>query len=451
MVINDGLCWFKNVLKKQLSIAARLYLSLALILSPIFLMNDAIANTSALGGWEIVNKSMEGATRVYNGAKNSIVNGASFAKTSVAKYKPTAAQVAKGIGRTGAVLAVDLAIKSLLGAVDYVMDPANNQVKYTKLFPCTPSLCTSYQYVWLYNNLYYESYQDACNAMFAVVVTQSSLAYGLEKTVLIDDNTARCYFYSTIYPDLDNLRFSNPVSRIVNPTYNPSSREEERTIPYTDIAQEIIDTAESGDTRAGGYAGDVADWELSNTPSVQQNVKQQLDANAKTNTAENAAEATGNTKPNTANPDVTDISLEFPAFCGWAPTVCEAAQTVITFPTTLTNWWDTSTSSITQGWQQVKDWVQDATDFFNQEPDTPEPDPLDIPDLPVNAEQITLNADNTCPTDSVNFNLAGQAVTLQMPYQPVCNALNFFRPAVLVVGAIASVYIVAGVRTKEDE
>jgi hypothetical protein len=45
----------------------------------------------------------------------------------------------------------------------------------------------------------------------------------------------------------------------------------------------------------------------------------------------------------------------------------------------------------------------------------------------------------------------GKSVTLDMPYQPVCDALNFFKPAVLLVGAVASVYIVAGVRTKEED
>lgn len=40
--------------------------------------------------------------------------------------------VAKTIVRTRAVLAVELAIDEILGAVDYVMDPAHNQIRYSR-------------------------------------------------------------------------------------------------------------------------------------------------------------------------------------------------------------------------------------------------------------------------------------------------------------------------------
>ena len=67
------------------------------------------------------------------------------------------------------------------------------------------------------------------------------------------------------------------------------------------------------------------------------------------------------------------------------------------------------------------------------------------------ADKVNLSASSTCPQDSVSFSVMGKSVTLDMPYQPVCDALTFFKPAVLLVGAVASVYIVAGVRTKEED
>ena len=47
--------------------------------------------------------------------------------------------------------------------------------------------------------------------------------------------------------------------------------------------------------------------------------------------------------------------------------------------------------------------------------------------------------------------LMGQTYTIELPYQPVCDALTFFKPAVLAVGAITSAFIVAGINVKGED
>lgn len=414
--------------------------------------NSAYASTSsALGGWNIVNRGMEGASRVFNASKTAVINGANVAKTSIAKYKPTTAQVAKGIGRTGAVAVVAFAIEQLIGAVSYTMDPANNRVIYYNLpdeqLPHIPK-------VWTYYSAYqqvgvHSSANSACQAM---IPYSDALypSYQVIKAIVSSQNatSATCQLFNKY----DLLKDLYTLSYVNNPYYDPDAKDdnEEKYLPYSAIAAEIIGEAEGGDTRAGGYVGEVADWELANTPSVQQNVKQQLDANAKTQTAEAAGEATGNTKPNAANPDVTDISLEFPAFCGWAPTVCEAAQTVIAFPTTVTNWWDTATSEISDAWALIKEWVRDATDYFKDEPDSDTQIDIDSPLSPdINTN---VNFGGQCPAPIVsNYSFHGQSIQWGITdFSPLCDVLSsFLRPVVISISSFIAVLIIAGVRTDE--
>mgnify|MGYP000467544148 CR=1 FL=1 len=58
-------------------------------------------------------------------------NGAKKIATGTAKITPTAAQVSKVLARGAAGYALSVAVEQLLGAVDWVLDPANNQIVYT--------------------------------------------------------------------------------------------------------------------------------------------------------------------------------------------------------------------------------------------------------------------------------------------------------------------------------
>ena len=96
MAINDGFYRYKNVLKKQLKLASRIYLSLAIVLSPIFFINSANASTLAGGsGWRVASTVANGIGVTVNGVKDVMVNGAKKTMTGVANLTPTAGQVGK--------------------------------------------------------------------------------------------------------------------------------------------------------------------------------------------------------------------------------------------------------------------------------------------------------------------------------------------------------------------
>ena len=126
----------------------------------------------AAGGfapWTITNTVAQGASTILTGSKEVILNGAKKIATGTAKITPTAAQVSKVLARGAAGYALSVAVEQLLGAVDWVLDPANNQIVYTK--PETnesgePNLGPLIYYPYSYYNQTYNTVREACQAAF---------------------------------------------------------------------------------------------------------------------------------------------------------------------------------------------------------------------------------------------------------------------------------------------
>ncbi|KAF1018449.1 MAG: hypothetical protein GAK29_04228 [Acinetobacter bereziniae] len=102
--------------------------------SLLLLLNSALVNAS-IGGWILSNPTAVGASILYDGTKGSA--------TSSILISPNASEVAKVL-RGG--IALSFAVEQLLGAVDWVLDPANNQIVYTKPHNPyqAPTLCQNY-------------------------------------------------------------------------------------------------------------------------------------------------------------------------------------------------------------------------------------------------------------------------------------------------------------------
>lgn len=441
MVSNDDVYRYKNVLKNKIAFVFRIYLSIAICLSPIFLMNQANA---AIGGWTLGNPVAQGASAVYDATKTVLINGKDVIKNSSVKITPTAANVAKVLARTGVTLALSVAVEQLLGSVDWVLDAENNQIKY--LDPAAPG-----PYLYGVSSAFYATSPQASCAL------QDAANAGSWVGKITYDPT-KGEFGSCVG---ENYPQGWTLYRVANPAYDPTAEENYKTLPLSTVAAQVISNAESDtDKKVAAQsvtmtaAQDIVN-EAESDETKARPIATELDKAASTATDEAATGTATQTKtdPTTGEPttETTDISLEFPAFCGWAPTVCEAAQTVISFPTTLTNWWDTAVVSMSEAYELAKSKVEEATEYFSEEPTSKEDSDFEIEEPEFEADDVTLTASNECPQDSVNFSLLGNSYTFEMPYQPVCDALSFFKPAVLAVGAITSAFIMTGIRTKEEE
>lgn len=403
------------------------FLVSALIIRPTFAAN--------IGGWTLGNPIAQGASAIVNGTKTAVINGANVIKNSTAKITPTATAVAKVLARGAAGYALSVAVEQLLGSVDWVLDPANNRIKYYEEIETTGPLG------WAPSNDNTSPKHSTATAACKFYAPINSVVY--ERTDQFSDRNAYCYdTKGNVYVQL--IRTAQP----------PIVEEEEKYLPLDVVAQQVISNAQGGDTNAQvatvAAAQDIIN-DAQNDDVKARPIVQQLDQNAQTVTAEDANKVTGQTKPNTQNPDAIDISLEFLAFCGWAPLVCEAAQTVISFPATLTEWWETANTkaeewalSISEAWSKVKE------EYYDQ-PEENTDTQLDLPDQSDPNINTDLSFGGSCPASrSVPVSFAGIHTEIEFSFQWFCEVASIAKPVVISISAFAAALIVAGVRTEDD-
>ncbi|MGL3041583.1 virulence factor TspB C-terminal domain-related protein [Acinetobacter nosocomialis] len=435
------------------------YLAILLMFS-IHMMpfNLARATTVTAEGWTVQKRLVQGATTFYDGTKSVILNGKNYAATGTAAITPVAGQVAKMIVRTGAVIAVDLAVKALIGAVDYVMDPANSQVKYyvdPAGTQCSKSgtNCPGYYYLFYRepgtNGAYFSTVDPACTAI---------AAYYKQTLVSVD----KYYQSGRLSGGMCHTKTATgandqwAVSALRNPAYNPNAQpqKEEKYLPYETVASQIISDAVANKADGKAYVSTVADTALENEKDQIVPADQVIDqlnqtqaiptSNTATGTATPSATTGTGTGTGTGDPTAqpapsTDISLNFPVFCSWAPTVCQAAQTVISFPSTLQKWWDTGSKAASSTWTDIQEWVKD--------PENPD-NTLDLDDQPQTEPNTQINFATSCPAKiPLNFSWNGQSLDFSFDFSIWCESIStFVYPIVVALGALHALYIVSGVR-----
>lgn len=120
----------------------------------------AMSTVAPLQGWSITQSFVEGASTLINAIKDTKVSGA--------LVTPNANQVAEVLRGGAAGIALSVAIDQLLGAVDWVMDPANNQIKYK--VPIADGSDQTCQKSFFFDGKYYCNVQTACKAHTAYFV-----------------------------------------------------------------------------------------------------------------------------------------------------------------------------------------------------------------------------------------------------------------------------------------
>lgn len=426
----------------------KIFICLSLIYTPMF------ANAANVGGWNLSNAVAQGASTVYDATKNVVINGKNYIKDSWVKITPTASQVSKVLARGGAGYALSVAVEQLIGAVDWVLDPANNQIVYSlpDSPPCYDVSCLPPSAI--------QGYVFAGGPFSGQIVT--SLSAACTKFDQHWQNNGGAWWGSTTAQQNPPACVSASGSAmqtfgvIVNPNYDPEAQEEDqqKTLPLDVVAQKVISNANAGDASAqqattAAAADIVAEAEKDDAKA--RPIASQAEANAETKPAdaaeaEKANEAQGQTKPNEANPEATDISLEFPVFCNWAPTICEAAQVVISFPQTLTGWWQSAN-------QKADDWatsISQAYHDFMRDEELPNDDTkVDITDIPTpELQENAISWGASCPADvSIPISMQGVTSTLVFSWSPWCQLLSIIKPAIVASAYIGAAFIVLGLRT----
>ncbi|HFX6391284.1 TPA: virulence factor TspB C-terminal domain-related protein [Acinetobacter baumannii] len=409
-------------------------LSLLVALAPNFIfMQLANATTVAGEGWSVTKRLVQGATTFYDGAKNVVLNGKNYAATGTAAITPTASQVSKMIVRTGAVVAVDLAIKALIGAVDYVMDPANNQVTYREVKDGQAIYYINVSSPGWDANFKFTSVVAACNAYVSIYNSSVSAAY----LTLVSTTQTSCIVDQ--YRKSDDALIAKDYSITVSVISGVPT--EEKHLPYDAVASQVISDAVANKAEGKAYVSSVADTALEEDEQKQlvpaQDVINQLEYNKTIPTTETAqGQSTPQADPNdptAPKAPPTDISLNFPVFCEWAPTVCQAANAAINFP-----------KLFVEKFQKWDDWLNRETKPYTADETKIDTEDKRTFDFSVfNANRFSV--DDKCPTpEPQTISVLGVTTSFSLSLQPVCSILELAKPALIACSYIYAAYIVIG-------
>lgn len=436
-----------------MKIILRIYISLCLILSPIFVINSA--NAAIVGGWSIGGLVADGASAIAQGTKQVIIDGKNYIKKGTAKITPTASQVSKVLARGAAGYALSVAVQQLLGAVDWVLDPANNRIKYTDPNANPDSI----PMVWVSNGLIATAAATPSASCTLAQTEYYGVPNSAPKTAYQrSDGAWVCPTAATA----QNMH----ITQVANPNYDPKAEQEQKTLPLDAVSQQVISNAEAGDPNAQ-VATNAAAQDVINDAQQDETkarpIVQQLEASASTQNADSAAQdaandAIGQSQPNTANPQATNIKLSFPVFCGWAPIVCEAAQVAISFPAKAQIWVadllgqgrkiEEEQKRTTAEAAKTAQATQAIQQELTNEKDLPAKDTSTVllPDVPITPQTVNVNWGNSCPAPTtVNLSFGGQTkqVTI-LNYQFICEWAWVVEYSVIALASISSVFIVAG-------
>lgn len=415
----------------------KLLLSFVIAISPIILINNANASTQTIGGWSVVSNVGQGIGAKLTATKEFMVNGASKVVTGTANLTPNPSSVAKFMAKAGVLALADLAVRELMNGVDFVLDPANNEVRKK----VSSGTATN------------DNYKDNSTGL-----TGDALCFQVAKDGGFSPRTdLKCTLYSSGTNSSGQQCFTASFYRtststetnkscFVNATYT-KPEEKYEVIPISAIATQIIDKAEK-DIKAGNVTSAVILTRSAVIEDAREAETDQTKARPIVQQLENTQSfATTETAEGTVtNPSVTDpvtgevkpvppsnIALDFPVFCGWAPSVCVAADVVVKAP-----------AQILEQIETLKEWAktEESTDTE-----------IDIPDQQQQEIDTQVSFSSQCPANIklADFSYHGISQSWDVDFSKFCDVFStYLRPVVIAIGAFSAVLIVSGVGVREN-
>ncbi|MFY7497866.1 virulence factor TspB C-terminal domain-related protein, partial [Acinetobacter baumannii] len=223
-----------------------------------------------------------------------------------------------------------------------------------------------------------------------------------------------------------------------NPSAQPNK--EEKYLPYDAVASQVISDAVANKADGKAYVSSVADTALEDeqrqiVPAT--DVTQQLNnsqAIPTSNTAQGQAVPQANPNDPTApKAPPTDITINFPVFCDWAPSVCQAANAAINFP-----------KLFVEKFQKWDDWLNRETKPYTADEtkiDTEDKRTFDFSIF--NANRFSVNPQCPMP-EPTPLNVLGVQTVFSFDLKPICSILEMAKPALIACSYLYAAYIVIG-------
>ncbi|RSN81506.1 hypothetical protein EA770_10330 [Acinetobacter baumannii] len=225
-----------------------------------------------LAGWNVTKSTVLGASTLIDAAKDT--------KISAALITPNAKQVAEVLRGGAAGIALSIAVDQLLGAVDWVMDPANNRIVYKIEPDVKPNIPRYWAITDPFSNpnlIGYKTSQAACDIVIGKKIWASSAIVERVEIYFEDLNSysAGCFAY-----DKNSNKFGSILIKyIINPNYDPKKQPEEKYLPLETVAEKVITNADAGSLDAQ-VATNLAAQNILNDVVQAEPVVQELENNA---------------------------------------------------------------------------------------------------------------------------------------------------------------------------
>lgn len=405
---------------------------LALWLIIYLIIIPPVAYAASAGGWAF--SSFDVAKSLVIAMKNGATATATVAKS------PITSKIAKGIvGGAIAGAALPLAISQISGialeAVDWVLDPANNQIKYapkgTAIMP--------YSVIGSFYTGFGASPAEACKDYVNGMVNinhKDGVTY--KSHVYVKATDTQCFM--TYYAKAD----STGESFVKDIAYD--SNNDYKTIPIPTLADKIYDNAKT-DSESRSIVNDaVKDYVNSGAADTAlDTAKADADAthNCGTGTHWSGSACVADTPSTPTTPDTpfdpTDI----------IDAIGKVFDAVMSLPDVINNALDSLLVDIKDFFQPVIDLVTDFIDWFKSEPD---PQSDNKPDIDTTQPTKSANDFDTdylrfggeCPNFSpTTISVGIVAVPISFDAQPLCDFAILCRPIILALAYFVAMAIVA--------
>lgn len=230
----------------------------------------AMGAVAPLQGWGITQSTVMGASTLIDAIKDT--------KVSAALVTPNAKQVAEVLRGGAAGIALSIAIEQLLGAVDWVLDPANNQIKY-KPVTCknNPSCLPNYKFLITQGGRYYPDghEQEACRDWLEGHPSRP----GDWKNLTVVADAYHCKLYGKLVSGgTFNGNIGANYNRVINNVFDPNKPDSE--LPLETVAEQVISNADAGSLDAQ-VATNIAAQNILNDEELAKPVVQELENNAR--------------------------------------------------------------------------------------------------------------------------------------------------------------------------
>ena len=384
----------------------------------IFSTQSAYATTS-VGGWTVLDTITAGATNTINAAKTA---GGKALKSSVT-VAASASKVGKHLIKGGGAAALAFAMVELAdGALDWLLDPANNRV----IVNDPPKAGVG---VYVSGAGRGSTPKEACNNNAAI---NGKLHYDLGYVPKVQGGT-NCQFYG------DDGKIVNHAITVDDSGSSPNPVP--RYIPIDTVAAKVI---------ANAAAGHAPSQEAVKATALEGFAAGEHDAALEAA----ATEAGTENPPDTENPpkDGEAVPFDPSSILAALSSISAILAGIMSALTGFVDWWQAQWATFSTGITGFFEWVR-------AEPDTAslQPEPVEVTEGTLvdgwqdKANAGYVNMGNTqCPSDVlIPISYMGASTNLSLSYVPFCHFASIIRYAVILGAWVAALMIISGGRTKE--